>query len=92
VNRAQPAALDHRYAVPEMETAQRLITAEEYLAREFDDRFTELINGRVVVNQALIPHQTIVGRSAEIAAPAVLTSPQLAGFELDLGGLFSPAF
>lgn len=203
MNRAQPAALDHRYAVPEMETAQRLITAEEYLAREFDDRFTELINGRVVVNQALIPHQTIVGRiylalgnwvnaaagrgyvwlpldtkiddynvlapdivwvaqehlpprgskymahppelvvevrspstwgrdvgvkknlyerhgvrelilvddrsssvlryrrsgeaggfdeGAEIAAPAVLTSPQLAGFELDLGGLFSPAF
>jgi Uma2 family endonuclease len=45
-----------------METAERLITADEYLAREFDDRFTELINGRVVVNQRLIPHQTIVGR------------------------------
>ncbi|MDQ6774809.1 MAG: Uma2 family endonuclease [Actinomycetota bacterium] len=45
-----------------METAERLITADEYLAREFDDRFTELINGRVVVNQPLIPHQTIVGR------------------------------
>jgi Uma2 family endonuclease len=45
-----------------METAERLITADEYLAREFDERFTELINGRVVVNQPLIPHQTIVGR------------------------------
>lgn len=45
-----------------MTTAERLITAEEYLAREFDERFTELIDGRVVVNQPLIPHQTIVGR------------------------------
>ena len=51
-----------RYPVAEMETAERLITADEYLAREFDDRFIELINGRVVVNQPLIPHQTIVGR------------------------------
>jgi len=50
------------YSVAEMETAERLITADEYLAREFDDRFTELINGRVVVSQPLIPHQTIVGR------------------------------
>ena len=51
-----------RYPVPEMETAERLIPADEYLAREFDERFTELINGRVVVDQPLIPHQTIVGR------------------------------
>ena len=48
--------------MPEMETTERLITADEYLAREFDERFTELINGRVVVSQPLIPHQTIVGR------------------------------
>jgi Uma2 family endonuclease len=53
---------NERYPLPEMETAERLITADEYLAREFDERFTELINGRVVVNQPLIPHQTIVGR------------------------------
>ena len=51
-----------RYDLAEMETAERLITADEFLAREFDDRFRELINGRVVVNQPLIPHQTIVGR------------------------------
>ena len=51
-----------RYGLAEMETAERLITADEFLAREFDDRFRELINGRVVVNQPLIPHQTIAGR------------------------------
>jgi Uma2 family endonuclease len=46
----------------EMETAERLITADEYLSREYDDRFTELINGCVVVNQPVIAHQAIVGR------------------------------
>ena len=46
-----------------METAERLITAEEFLARE--DRVSpreELIDGRIVLSQPDLPHQTVAGR------------------------------
>ncbi|MGI8593049.1 MAG: Uma2 family endonuclease [Solirubrobacteraceae bacterium] len=46
-----------------METAEGLITAEEFLARE--DRMSpreELIDGRIVRSQPDLPHQTIAGR------------------------------
>lgn len=51
-----------RYA-QDMETAERLITAQEFLARE--DRMSpreELIDGRIVRSQPDLPHQTIAGR------------------------------
>lgn len=55
-----------RYAEAEMETAERLITADQYFNYEYDerlhDRRTELIHGRVVVNAPALPHQTLVGR------------------------------
>ena len=46
-----------------METAEGLITAEEFLARE--DRVSpreELIDGRIVLSQPDLPHQTVAGR------------------------------
>ena len=46
-----------------METVERLITAEEFLARE--DRVQpreELIDGRIVLSQPDLPHQTVAGR------------------------------
>lgn len=49
-----------------METAERLITADQYFNYEYDerlhDRRTELIHGRVVLNAPALPHQTLVGR------------------------------
>jgi len=40
-------------------TDQRL-TAEEYLARPPEDRFTQLVNGEIVVTEAALRHQRIV--------------------------------
>ncbi|MGI8413248.1 MAG: Uma2 family endonuclease [Solirubrobacteraceae bacterium] len=55
-----------RYDRAEMETFERLITADQYCNYEYDerlhDRRTELIHGRVVVNAPALPHQTLVGR------------------------------
>jgi Uma2 family endonuclease len=55
-----------RYDQAEMETAERLITADQYFNYEYDerlhDRRTELIHGRVVVNAPALAHQTLVGR------------------------------
>ena len=39
------------------------LTADEFLARDDWPRYTQLIEGEVVVNQPALPHQLLVGRS-----------------------------
>ncbi|MGI8593053.1 MAG: Uma2 family endonuclease [Solirubrobacteraceae bacterium] len=45
-----------------MSTGAGLITAQEYFTLTEGQRWTELIDGRIVVNVPRIPHQTLVGR------------------------------
>jgi Uma2 family endonuclease len=50
-----------RYDPVEMETAERRITADEYLNGE-ETRFIELIDGRLVVDEPTFWHQELAGR------------------------------
>src|SRR5712691_11496273 len=50
-----------RYASIEMETAERLITAEEYLRRG-EQKFVELVAGRLVMDEPTVWHQMLQAR------------------------------
>jgi Uma2 family endonuclease len=53
------------------------LTAEEFLALPLDEyRFTQLIDGEIVVSEPLLHHQRVTGFIK------ALTSPQLPGFSL----------
>lgn len=52
-----------RYAPLDMRAAEQLVTAEEYLRRD-EERFVELIDGRIVMNEPTVWHQTLQIRIA----------------------------
>jgi len=76
-------------------TDQRL-TAEEYLARPPEDRFTQLVNGEIVVTEATLRHQEIVGfihwvlRNWVVAAPGRGRAGIPANVFLDDANVFAP--
>jgi Uma2 family endonuclease len=65
-----------------MATAVELLTTDEYLARTWDERRTELIDGRIVVNEPTFAHQevmfavaTVLKRWVSAGAPGTVSLP-----------------
>ncbi len=79
-----------------MALTARRITAEEYFALPPDDRFTQLIDGEIVVNQPAMRHQTITLEIAHRLRQWTGAAPGrgLAGIPVDVvldqGNVFAP--